>query len=404
MPSLSQFRTIHAPKGKTIGRKHKWESDTLMKYTWDLDEQSCVGYLYDYFHDSEYNTNDNLKPYNDPLKIPVDVKLIINAYNSDAKDQPSLHIQFKPDYKCNVPYYAQEFHKRYGAEFPIGLYIDLPDEEGVYRRWLITEPADIYNKSFKKYSVLPVNYKFQWIEDTGSVRYKREMWGVEKLRNSYNSGIWAEYLTRTIENQSQFLVPLNTVSEKLYYNQRLIVSAPVPTPNVWEVSKSENTKPIGINKITIYQTRFDPVADYVNLETKEMYADYYKSSIQPISSITANTDVSPDVPPVIKLNNGFLKATSYTLKVGGGYRNVTLYKSDDVNSEKLPINQNSVKVKLGNMDADELIEIKFPEDSPYLLKIKFLGTDKYLTEKINITVSDSENKYEAYTELEIVNL
>ncbi len=37
------------------------------------------------------------------------------------------------------------------------------------------------------------------------------------------SGIWTDHITTTTEDQYKFAVPLNRDTEKLYYNQRIII-------------------------------------------------------------------------------------------------------------------------------------------------------------------------------------
>ena len=73
-------------------------------------------------------------------------------------------------------YYETDFRKRYGATFPIGLWVDLPDDKGVYHKWLIcrNEPAN----QFPKYLILPANYELMWVEKNNEKRIKRRMWCV----------------------------------------------------------------------------------------------------------------------------------------------------------------------------------------------------------------------------------
>ena len=49
----------------------------------------------------------------------------------------------------------------------------------------------------------------------------------------------------------------------------------------WTISKVENANELGIQMLTLYQDFFNEHTDYVNLETGEMYADYYDSDIAP---------------------------------------------------------------------------------------------------------------------------
>ena len=64
-------------------------------------------------------------------------------------------------------------------------------------------------------------------------------------------------------------MPLNKYTEKFWYNDdlnrtmRLVVSAPTEHPTVWKVTKIENTKPMGIQKLTLYQNFWDDHKDYI---------------------------------------------------------------------------------------------------------------------------------------------
>lgn len=187
MPSfktMKRLNGISASSPKTVGQLLKNQSDMIMEETWDNDPQSRTAYLYDYFHDSEPDLNIGLHSDKDPLKIPVQIKFITHAHNSDSNDQVSYWIQFKPSYECSVDYYKELYGDKYKSQFPVGLYCDVPDDKGVYRRWLVCEDATRYDIQFDKYSIYPTNYQVMWIENHGSVRYKRKMWGLERLRNS----------------------------------------------------------------------------------------------------------------------------------------------------------------------------------------------------------------------------
>ena len=60
--------------------------------------------------------------------------------------------------------------------------LDLPDDRGVYRKWLICE-RELANQ-FPKYLILPLDYQFMWIEKDGNNIYKRKMWGVNRSQKS----------------------------------------------------------------------------------------------------------------------------------------------------------------------------------------------------------------------------
>ena len=173
----------------TLGEVRKQQSDIIMEATWDGDIGAKKAYIYDYYHDDEPLVYYPMHPQKSNTKTMIDIKFIINAYNSENKDQVGYHIQFKPGQKCPLDYYDSMFVKKYGSEFPIGLFIDIPDEQGVYRKWLITENANAFGLQFPTYYVLPIDYLFQWIHNNK----KYQMCGVGRSQSSYNQGTWVDF-------------------------------------------------------------------------------------------------------------------------------------------------------------------------------------------------------------------
>lgn len=171
----------------TLGERLKYQSDDIMETTWWNDLQSKVCYIYDFFHDDQKELNKGMD-YINTTKTRIDAKFIITQYSSISKDQVEYHIMFRPSQpiefteKDDLYYYQTDFYDRYGAEFPIGLYIDIPDDRGIYNKWIICM-KEIGNQ-FIKYKVLPCNYYFMWIEQNGNRRIKRKMWGVRRTQSS----------------------------------------------------------------------------------------------------------------------------------------------------------------------------------------------------------------------------
>lgn len=187
----SRMNTIPLENGLNYvspGQQAKTESDRAMDELFFTDLQSKVCYIYDYFHDDQPDLKDHMT-YSHTTKIRIDAKFIVKSYQSIDKDQVEYYLQFRPSQKVEFDptdelyYYETEYRQRYGSEFPIGCYCDIPDDKGVYRKWLIcgSEPAN----QFPKYLILPCDYKLQWIERTKQERIKREMWVVSRNQNSY---------------------------------------------------------------------------------------------------------------------------------------------------------------------------------------------------------------------------
>ena len=103
------------------------------------------------------------------------------------KDQVEYYLMFRPSQPVRFNegddlYYYEKIHSKYNSEFPIGLWCDIPDDRGVYHKWLIcrNEPAN----QFPKYLVLPANYELMWVEKSGTQRIKRRMWSVLRMQSS----------------------------------------------------------------------------------------------------------------------------------------------------------------------------------------------------------------------------
>lgn len=196
MPSFESYKLMlthgnTAGDGKgcaTIGEVLKSNSDMIMEETWDRDLASRKAYLFDYFHDPEPWKMRNIVP-DDRYPKPTDVKFIINTYQSMDKDQVAYHLQFRPSEKLSFNdddeyyYYETDYRDKYDAQYPIGMYIIIPNDCGEYEKWIIC--AKEKGNQFIKYLILPCNYYFHWVEDNGSERILRKMCGITRSQNSY---------------------------------------------------------------------------------------------------------------------------------------------------------------------------------------------------------------------------
>lgn len=274
----------------TIGQQLKVMSDEVVQETWDNDIQTRQCYIYDYFHDDQSDIEYGYNPALSKTKIPVKLKFIVKTYKSMAKEDPEYHIMFEPDVWNSMSCKPDWFVKNYGnffVEFPIGLYVDIPDDRGIYHRWLIMY-LELANQ-FPKLGVLRCNYQFKWIENDGVYRHKRKVWGVNATQNSYTSGVWRDRITSTYDDQDKFYLPWNQITRELEHDTRLVISMLKKRPWVYKITKVDDTATKGIITFTIKQDRYEPDHDYVSLDPNnedygDMYADYYSSTILPESN------------------------------------------------------------------------------------------------------------------------
>ena len=381
-------------QGNTIGQILKQQSDDIMEETFENDIATKTCYIYDHFHDDFFTDEHGITrslaegmTYENTNKTKIDAKFIIKSYQSMDKDQVEYYLMFRPSQPVrfnegdDLYYYETDFRKRYGATFPIGLFVDVPDDRGIYHKWIVCrdEPAN----QFPKYLILPVNYELTWIEKSNDKRIKRRMWCCLRQQNSYTIGTYTDrYFTHT-DNQGKIWLPMNSITEKFWYtsedskNMRVVVSALTEHPTVWTVTKVENSMPFGIQKLTIYTAFWNEHTDYVNLETGEMYADYFDSEIVP-----TDPDTKPTPSPVTNILATITSSAS-TIKVGGSYRTLNIKLSNNSGEDvtdtfgdsksnfdwHFEIDDKEYKDIIRNDISFCQMKIKFPDDYDYVGKI-----------------------------------
>ena len=394
MPSLSEYRTYLSHQGNIIGQTYKSNADMIMEQTWDRDIQSKKCYIYDYYHDDQPWLRDGMT-YENTTKTPIDAKFIITTSQSLDKDRVTVMLQFKPSQKIrfnegdDLYYYETDYRGRYNCDFPCGLYCDIPDEYGVYHKWIIC--ARQIGNQFQKYLILPANYRFSWVETNGNKRVIRRIWGATRSQNSYNSGLWSAYYSTEIENQFKAILPLNPITEKVFYindanqNQRLIISAMSENPRTWKVSKCEDMLmgDFGLMRLTFVQEAFNKAVDFVDYnainpdgskDVYAMYADYYESSVAP-----------EDVVDEVVSNRCILSASTNNIKAGGSYKTITVDFYDSYGSNitdsylsELSANNWTFYIDDINIENGDLITT-IEQVGTNKIKVRFANNRDYLT-------------------------
>lgn len=405
MPSFNLYKKMLCPKSnETLGNIHKIQSDKVMDYTWWNDINAQVGYLYDWYHDSTPTLLRNLNPQEDKNKIPIDVKYLRASSKTYDKDTTTFRIQLRPNQECNVDYYNECFKDRYQSIFPCGLYIDLMDNNGKYNRWLVVGEADFYDPQWSTFEVLPCDYVFQYMMNG----MKKQVAGVLRSQNSYNSGIWTNYKETTQEDQQKFVIPLNRETEKIFHDLRMIIDAGVLTePVTWQITKIHRLAPNGLVSGTLAQTKFNDNTDFIELDNNGnvigMWADFYTQI--PQTPIDTSTNYA-----VITYSG--LKPQ---VKVGGSYKKFTVTFFNE-NKEPITFENGtwSFKIKRNPNTPDEVIEdcseiIKVLDNTTSTdleenqIKLRFDGGTEYLGDILIISYTSISDIY-TDVEMEIIGL
>ena len=391
MPSLNIYKDLY--KG-TIGQAHKTDSDKIMDVTWWNDINSRVAYLYDFYHDDYKTQLDDLHPENDSKKVPIDIKFLQNSMQSYASDAVTFHLQLRPGQQCNVDYYDEFFKTRYNTTFPVGLYVDIQDEQGKYNKWLIVDKANYNVTQFPTFEILRCDYILQYIVE----QTKYQIAGVLRSQNSYNSGIWTDDKTTSTEDQQKFAVPLNRDTEKIYYDQRFIIDSKVLTePRTWRISKINRISPTGIVRATLAQDEFNEHRDYIELDNNGdvigMWASYYDTN----TPLVDFDEEQPQVDWNVRITYSGVKPE---IKIGGSYKTFTAKLYDG--ETEIPITDPGTwEFFIGTDDASSLVTTI--DDGSGVIKVKFNGDLSYIG-KVLIIKYTSYNDISADIEVDIRRL
>ena len=376
---------------KHIGNVHKIQSDMIEEYTWNNEIESRIAYFYDWNHDTHHTQLTNLHPEQDEYKVPMDIKYIVASKQTMAKDAVTYHLQLRPSQKCVVDYYDECFGSRYDAEYPVGLYCDIQDSKGVWNRWLVCATANINDPQFPNFEILRCDYVLDTIFD--NIQYKIPI--VLRSQNSYNSGLWVKYRVETVEDQGQFIVPLNRLTERIWYNVRFLIDAKVIQDEcrAWHVSKVNRIDLPGCALITLAQDHFNPETDYIEKDvqgnTIGLWADYYKQPVTP----------TPFNPSPIQPTGVITCAGSQEIKVGGSYKKFTIDFYDE-EGVPLPFKEGTWSFWIDNTEIEPVIstssvdanqiKAKLPNNGLWINKImtvKYITNDaEPITTEFNISV------------------
>ena len=202
-------------------------------------------------------------------------------------------------------------------------------------------------------------------------------------------------------------MPLNSITEKLFYtstgegqkhNQRIIISALTENPICWKVSKIENHNPFGLQKVTLMQTDFNRATDYVNLETGEMFADYYSSTVEPIPETEEQEEHDTSALCSIECSNNYIKA-------GGSYKLFIASFKDSMDNDVTDVYESEItwKCYIDDEDITESGLVTFKaQDNNNSIKIKFANDKTYLEKKLKVVCKSGD--ITGSKELEIIAL
>lgn len=177
------------------------------------------------------------------------------------------------------------------------------------------------------------------------------------------------------EDQQQFILPISRETEKVFYNQRLIIDNNVLTePRAWKISKINRIASNGVIIFTCAQDKYNPAADYMD-EDGYWWADYFVAS-------TGQPSVINDTEPIDNVYGVINCVGSQNIKVHGSYKKLSIsYFNGD---EPIAPLQGTWHFYIDDIDASSLVQVKTDGLQSNEIKVKFLGESNYIGKELNI--------------------
>ena len=189
-----------------------------------------------------------------------------------------------------------------------------------------------------------------------------------------------------MEDQQKFIVPLNSLSELLYYNQRMIIDSKVDVkrgaePRAWQITKVNRLNSTGTVLVTLAQQQFNQHTDYVEYEDPDdpatiigMWADYYADGTPATDEKPVEEDVHSVITYVGKPN----------IKSGGSFKKleVNFYEGDNPIDFKL----GHWSFEMDGADASSLVET---EEDNNQIKVRFIGSEDYMGKTLKVSYSST---------------
>ena len=189
------------------------------------------------------------------------------------------------------------------------------------------------------------------------------------------------YKTTQPEDQQKILLPLNEVSEKIWYDLRVIIDNDGVGQNfrAWKVSKVNRTNSNGVALITFAQDQFDEHKDYVEYDEDNrivgVWGDFFKNGVIP-----EDPDPKPIITKYVELS--YKGTQNFQLKVGGSARTFLVQYYDE---HKNPIDYEpgNWSVTIDGKNANKEISITPVKDGE--IKVKVIGDDSLIGKECTIT-------------------
>ena len=284
---LDSYRLRMAALGGYEGEARRRNAQNIMDASWMRDPATKPVYV---------KWVDSGLPIIDDDDVPVYAKYNVKSYHNITGDEIAYLLQFRLE------------DMRTDPNIRVGSYVQIMNEMDEPEWWLIVHYDD--RTQFRQYSILKCTWTYKWVSRANGKRIIYNCLGAPRKQNSYNSGVWLDYVSQTVENQEVVWLPSNDDTKTILYDTKFLKSSPGRYPALkWTITKIEDSAIKGISKFTMAQTQFDPARDNADL----MIADYWENSVEPELPELEETPTISDLEitysgsPAVRAGGGFKK-------------------------------------------------------------------------------------------------
>lgn len=287
---LESYRLRMAALGGYEGEAKRRNAQKIMDASWMRDPATKPVYV--------KWVNSGL-PVVDENDVPVYAKYNVKSYHNITGDAIAYLLEFRLEDMQENP------------NIRVGSYVQIMNEMDKPEWWLIVHYDD--RLQFRQFSILKCTWTYKWVSRVNGKRIIYNCLGAPRKQNSYNSGVWLDYTTQTVENQEVMWLPTNDDTKTILYDTKFLKSSPGRYPALkWSVTKIEDTAVEGISMFTMAQTQFDPARDNAELGI----ADYWESAVEP------ELPETEEIPTISNLE--IVYSGKPAVRAGGGFKKLTL--------------------------------------------------------------------------------
>lgn len=356
---LDTFKMRMNSLGSYEGEARRRNSQKIMDASWMRDTATKPVYV--------KWVNSGL-PIIDDDDVPVYAKFNVKSYHNITGDEIAYLLQFRLEDMKNNP------------SIKVGSYVQIVNEMDEPEWWLIVHYDD--RAQFRQFSILKCTWTYKWVSSIGGKRRIYECLGAPRKQNSYNSGVWLDYTTQTVENQEVMWLPTNEDTKTILYDTKFLKSSYGRYPPLkWSITKIEDSAVDGISRFTMAQGQFDPAKDNAEL----MIADYYQSYVEPELPEIEETPTIGDLE--------ITYSGSPAVRAGGGYKKFTLKSRidgelvDTVEDVEWSIDFPDNEDKLECSVIDNIFKVKCINDYSLIGKtFTIIAESEYSSESIVVEV------------------